>query len=543
MIEQQEHRTNWKKQLVFFIFTLFVLALVLTGCGDKDNESATTDDSSEPTEEFVVGMEGAYAPYNWTQADYSDTAVPIDGGQYVDGYDVQIARRIADKLSKKLVIKKIAWEGLILSLQTHQIDAIVAGMSPTPERAEQINFSDIYYINTDAAFGVVVQKGGPLADASTINDFSGAKITSQVGTYHGALLDQLVGVNRLEDMKDFPTMTIALQSGEIDGFVADNGTGRSINANNPDLVYLPLVGDEGFQLEPYMNGVAVGVNKDNPELVTQINDALATISTDEREELMDAAVNYGAATETSFFKQVGEILKNNYKSLVKGTWTTLFISLTATVIGFLIALFVAIVRQSKVGDIIARIYITIFRGTPMMVQAMVIFYGASMLFDGFQWSNLPYGNTVAGIIVVSINTGAYMAETIRSGINGLDKGQFEAAQSLGFSKWQTMFTIILPQAVRSVIPALSNELVVNVKDTSVLNIIAITELFFVSNGIASSTYLVFQTFIITSAIYLFLTIVLTALLKQFELFWDRSKQKPSSYPASVSDNTQFAPKN
>ena len=176
----------------------------------------------------------------------------------------------------------------------------------------------------------------------------------------------------------------------------------------------------------------------------------------------------------------------------------------------------------------------------MMVQAMVMFYGVSVIIPGFRWSNLPMGNLVAGIVIVSINTGAYMAETVRGGIQAIDSGQFEAATSLGFTKWETMRHIILPQAIKNAIPALGNELIVNVKDTSVLNIIGVSELFFVSSGIASSNYQIMQTFTITSAIYLFLTTILSIILRFVEMRLDKTKTRPSTYPTSMTDADNMA---
>ncbi|MGL5041581.1 MAG: amino acid ABC transporter permease [Culicoidibacterales bacterium] len=245
------------------------------------------------------------------------------------------------------------------------------------------------------------------------------------------------------------------------------------------------------------------------------------------------------AASPNFLGEVWQILINNYPTFIQGTITTLIISITATILGFFLGLLVAISRGNKVGNILSTIYISIFRGTPMMVQAMVIFYGTSMLIPGFKWANVPNGNLLAGIIVVTINTGAYMSETIRSGIQSLDSGQFEAAKSLGFSRWQTMTTIILPQAIKNVIPAIGNEFIVNIKDTSVLNVISVTELFFVSAGVAGSTYKVFQTFTITSLIYLFLTTIFACILQIIEKKLDKTKKGRTSIPASQTNAAQL----
>lgn len=489
---------------------------------------------------FTVGMECNSAPYNWTQASQKGTAVAINGGQFCEGYDVQIAKIIAEKLNKELVIQKISWEGLILSTETGQIDAIIGGMSPTDERKKQIAFSNPYYVDELTEFGVVVKRDGPYAEAQGVKGFKDALITAQVGTFHPDLQVQLEGAQHGQLMLDFSTMTIALKSGEIDGFVVDNGAGEMINIQHPELVFIPVMGEGGFEITEAMIGISVGINKQNTQLLEDVNRALAEISDDTKKELMDAAQNAGETTEGNFLQKMGNIAIQNYPILIRGAISTLFISVTATIIGFIISLFIAMSRGSKVSNAIANVYITFFRGTPMMVQAMILYFGVSYLIPSFRWTNLTGGNLLAGVIIVSINTGAYLAETVRGGIQALDKGQFEAATSLGFSNWETMRHIILPQAIKNAIPALGNELIANVKDTSVLNIIGVSELFFVSSGISSANLLILETWVITSIIYLFLTTILAFLLRYIEMRLDKTKTRPSSYPTSMTDADNMA---
>jgi len=168
--------------------------------------------------ELKVGMECAYAPFNWTQTDESNGAVSISGGAYAAGYDVEIAKKIADGLSMKLVIVKTEWDGLLPALTSGKIDAIIAGMSPLPERLESIDFSDSYYTSD---LVVVVKKDGPFADAKNLDDLSGARITGQLNTSHYGVIDQIPGVIKQTAMDDFPTMIVALNSGKIDGYVSE----------------------------------------------------------------------------------------------------------------------------------------------------------------------------------------------------------------------------------------------------------------------------------------------------------------------------------
>ena len=218
---------------------------------------------------------------------------------------------------------------------------------------------------------------------------------------------------------------------------------------------------------------------------------------------------------------------------LRGTGVTLLIALTGTLLGFLIGLLVAIARtiepapkESAVKRALIKllkgilaVYIEVFRGTPMMVQAMVIYYGA------MQYLGLDMPQMLAAVLIVSVNTGAYMAEIIRGGIISVDKGQVEAAKSIGMTHWQTMSAIVLPQAVRNIMPSIGNEFVVNIKDSSVLNVISVSELFFMSKSAAGTYYKYFEVFFITALIYLVLTFSITRLLRLIE----RKMDGDSSY--------------
>ena len=230
--------------------------------------------------------------------------------------------------------------------------------------------------------------------------------------------------------------------------------------------------------------------------------------------------------EKNFFEWVLFFIQGNWQQFLLGTATTLLISLSGTIIGFFLGLGVSLIRYMKSDDkttlfiksiikffqIIVNIYIAIFRGTPMIVQAMVIFYGLPVLTKG----SLNLDPLPAALLIVSINTGAYMAEMIRGGVDSVDPGQLEGAQAIGMSHFQAMLSIIFPQAVRNVLPSIGNEFIINIKDTSVLNVIGVTELFFTSKSIAGSYAKYYEVFIITSVIYLFLTFTISLILNAIE---------------------------
>ena len=210
-------------------------------------------------ETLRVGMECNYAPYNWTQSDASENAVAIAAGGYADGYDVRIAKIIADKLGMDLEIVKTEWDGLTPALLSGNIDVIIAGMSPTAER--KMNLADL----------------------------AGAKITGQMSTFHYDMIDQIEGAVKMPAMETFPTMIVAVSSGAIDGYVADRPGAVSATSANPDLTYVTFEEGQGFTVSPDDAQIAVGVRQGS-ELKEQINEILAGISAEERNNIMDAVV-------------------------------------------------------------------------------------------------------------------------------------------------------------------------------------------------------------------------------------------------------------
>ena len=236
---------------------------------------------------------------------------------------------------------------------------------------------------------------------------------------------------------------------------------------------------------------------------------------------------------TTFFAWVGLILEKYGSMFLRGTGTTMLIATSGTVLGFGLGLLVAVARGIKPAPrarLLSRalltalksllnIYIEVFRGTPMLVQAMVIYYGLLEL------AGINMDPLVAGVFVVSINTGAYMAEIVRGGIQSVDAGQTEAAHSIGMSHWQTMTSVVLPQAVRNIMPSIGNEFIVNIKDSCVLNVIAVSELYFVSKRAAGTYLRYFEAFFITGCIYLILTFTVSRLLRMLE----RRMDGPASY--------------
>ena len=296
-----------RRRLSVLLVMSLTAIMLLTGCGSSDSPkdsttpettnapevevtteadstvAATTED--ETMETFKVGLEAGYAPFNWTQMDDSNAGIKIDGNaEYAGGYDVEIAKKIAEGLGMKLVIVKTEWDGLVPALMSGKIDAIIAGMSPTEDRKVTIDFTDNYY-KSDLV--MVVKNGGDYEGATSIKDFKGAKITAQLNTFHYSVIEQIEGVDIQPAMDNFPAMRVALQSGIIDGYVSERPEGISASAANDNFAFVDFT--DGFVTSDDDTAIAVGIAKDS-DLTDKINEILAGISEEERTSIMDDAI-------------------------------------------------------------------------------------------------------------------------------------------------------------------------------------------------------------------------------------------------------------
>jgi putative lysine transport system permease protein len=222
---------------------------------------------------------------------------------------------------------------------------------------------------------------------------------------------------------------------------------------------------------------------------------------------------------------------------IRGVLITLLLSVVGTVGGFILSLFLTVLRTQEIdqrrdgfgtrvlkrfGRGFSLVYITVFRGTPMIVQAMIFYYGISPLRLSW-WTPL-----MAGLTVVTLNTTAYIAEVIRSGINGIDKGQMEAARSLGFSRREAMFLIIFPQAIKHSLPSIANEFIVNLKDTAVLSVIGVFDLFRATSSATSSNFRIVEGFFIAAIIYLILTYITGKVVQKLDVFMESKEVKANA---------------
>lgn len=258
------------------------LSLSLVGCGSGSSSSSADSDT------FTVGMECNYAPFNWQQSKKSKTAAKLGSGAgYCDGYDVVMSRKIAKKLGKKLVVKKISWDGLQPAVESGEIDAIVAGMTANKKREKGIDFTTPYYQSETV---MIVRANSEQAGYTSIQQFSGQKVMGQKNTNYDTIIDQINGVKHETPKATYPELVVALQNGDADGIPAELPVANGIVSANPDLTIVHFADGQGFDNDTSVSiGLKNGTRK--TKYFKKVQKALDSISQEERMKLMQDAVD------------------------------------------------------------------------------------------------------------------------------------------------------------------------------------------------------------------------------------------------------------
>lgn len=264
-------------------FALVLVTIVLAACGSNEQFDLETET------EFVVGLEAAYAPFNWSTPVSNEFTLPLAGqpGVYVDGYDVVISKMIADHLGLNLVIKAIDWDGLILALLAGEIDMIIAGMSPTPLRAQTVAFSEEYFRSEQV---MVVQSNGNYQNATSLQDFSQARVVAQLGTLQDDLIAQITGATRLEPLSSYGMLATAVASNAADAFIAELPVAQGMVAANSNLKIIRFAQGSGFTVSDEDVVVSVALRQEDVKLREAVNEALRLITLETRNSIMAQAL-------------------------------------------------------------------------------------------------------------------------------------------------------------------------------------------------------------------------------------------------------------
>ncbi len=468
--------------------------------------------SQTPPNPFRVATEATFPPFEFQQ-----------GGQ-LTGFDIDLMRAIGKEADLNIDFRNLPFDGIIPALQARTVEAAISGMTITAERAQAISFSRPYF---RAGLAIAVRE-----DNRTIKNFEdlkGKRIAVQIGTTGALEATKIPGAR----VSQFDSAALALQE-------LINGRVEAVVNDKPVTLYaIKQAGLRGVKvvgelLTEEFYGIALPKNSPYLQL---INDALGRVIESGQ---YDAIFRQWFGEKPPELPLVAPALKNLqessfnwgelfYNLIFKGVpWTILL-----TVLSFLFGLIggtlvaIALISPYKWLKIICRIYVDFFRGTPMLVQLFLIYFGLPGLFREIGL-NIDLDRLPAALFALSLNVAAYLAEIMRGGIQSIDNGQWEACSSLGMSPMQTMREVIFPQAFRRMLPPLGNEFITLIKDTSLAAVIGFEELFRQGQLMVATTYKAFEIYIAVAVVYLVLTTLSSVVFKRLEIYMDplhKSKQE------------------
>ncbi|MCQ1514763.1 ABC transporter permease subunit [Staphylococcus aureus] len=437
--------------------------------------------------ELRVGLSADYAPMEFEHT--------VNGKTEYAGVDIDLAKKIAKDNNLKLKIVNMSFDSLLGALKTGKIDIIISGMTSTPERKKQVDFSDSYMMTKN----IMLVKKDKVNEYKDIKDFNNKKVGAQKGTEQEKIAQTEIENASITSLSRLPDVILALKSGKVEGAVVEKPVAEAYLKQNPKL------GISNVKFNEEEKDTVIAVPKDSPKLLSQIN---KTIKEVKDKGLIDKYMTNAANAmndDSGFISKYGSFF-------LKGIKITILISLIGVALGSILGAFVALMKLSKIKIIswIASIYIEILRGTPMLVQVFIVFFGITAALG------LDISALVCGTIALVINSSAYIAEIIRAGINAVDKGQMEAARSLGLNYRQTMKSVIMPQAIKNILPALGNEFVTLIKESSIVSTIGVGEIMFNTQVVQGISFDPFTPLIVAAALYFVLTFVLTRIMNMIE---------------------------
>ncbi|HDD3018644.1 TPA: ABC transporter permease subunit [Staphylococcus aureus] len=437
--------------------------------------------------ELRVGLSADYAPMEFEHT--------VNGKTEYAGVDIDLAKKIAKDNNLKLKIVNMSFDSLLGALKTGKIDIIISGMTSTPERKKQVDFSDSYMMTKN----IMLVKKDKVNEYKDIKDFNNKKVGAQKGTEQEKIAQTEIENASIISLSRLPDVILALKSGKVEGAVVEKPVAEAYLKQNPKL------GISNVKFNEEEKDTVIAVPKDSPKLLSQIN---KTIKEVKDKGLIDKYMTNAANAmndDSGFISKYGSFF-------LKGIKITILISLIGVALGSILGAFVALMKLSKIKIIswIASIYIEILRGTPMLVQVFIVFFGITAALG------LDISALVCGTIALVINSSAYIAEIIRAGINAVDKGQMEAARSLGLNYRQTMKSVIMPQAIKNILPALGNEFVTLIKESSIVSTIGVGEIMFNAQVVQGISFDPFTPLLLAAALYFVLTFVLTRIMNMIE---------------------------
>ena len=479
-------KNNLKK--IFIILMMFVIGLPITANADK--------------EVIDIGTSADFPPYEYYE------------GDEIVGIDPDIIKAIGEYMGAEVKLHDMDFNTIIASIQSGKVDGGAAGFTVTEERKKSVDFTDSFAKTSQV---VIVRKD---TDIKEVDDLSNDKaIGTQLGTIGDTLAKDDFGEENVNSFNKVPDAILSLKSKKIDAVILDKQSAENFISANNDLTII----DTPYLEEEY----AIAVSKDKPELLASMNEAIAALKeSGEIDKIMDKYQGSEDKKEASgiFGRFKSTIIDNGaYKYLIDGLKTTLIVTFFALILSFLLGLIIALVREAslnidqgqggfgsvliKILDKIFALFVSIIRGTPSTIQLLIMFNVILVNIDNLM---------LVAVISFALNSSAYMAELFRGGINSVDKGEREAARSLGLSNLQTMKKVVMPQAIKNSLPALGNEVITLFKETSISGFIGLADLTRGASIVISQTFDAATAYFTAAIIYLIIVLIIEKVFKQFE---------------------------
>ena len=475
--------------LLKIVFTIICLSLMIPNISISQANAAQTDQWEKAKErgELRVGLSADYAPYEFEHTK--------DGNREYAGIDIELAKKIAKDNDIELKIVNMQFDSLLGALKTGKIDMIISGMAPTPERKKEVDFSD-YYMEVKQR--MIVQKKDK-DKLKTVDDFKGKMIGVQKQTTQEELAKTEMPESQLSSLTRVPEVIMSLNSGKIDGMIIEGPVADAYLEKNPNLTYSDVEFSDADKT------TAIALPKNSPELMDRVNKSVKDVRDNNLIKDYQDKATEAMFDDGSFFSKYGSYF-------LHGIGITILLSFLGVVAGAIIGCVLALMKlgNSKILKSIASVYIEFIRGTPLLVQVFLVYFGTTAVLG------LDLSALICGIIALIINCSAYIAEIIRAGINAVDNGQMEAARSLGLNRTQAMKQVIMPQAIKNILPALGNEFVTVIKESSIVSVIGVSEIMFNAQVVQGASFDPFTPLIVAAILYFILTFTLSRVMYFFE---------------------------
>lgn len=479
-----------KKVKTSRLFVILFLVLNVFGLGNRSSSMVEVKAQAED-KVYTIATDTSYAPFEF-----------LDGEGNLIGIDIEILAAIAQDQGFSYELMTLPFSSGLQALESGQADGMIAGMGITEDRQASFDFSDAYF-QGGSMFAV-----DATSEIDSLEDLAGHRVAVKIGTTGEIIANELSKDYGFETttFEDSVNMYQDVAAGNSQAVIEDAPVMQyAVNTGSVDL---RLIGEE---MEAIPFGFAVNKGS-HPELLVMFNAGLANIqASGEYDEILAKYLGDGASQETvqsGFFGQ----LTQNWSALSSGLITTIWVTLVAFVLAMVIGILIGLMRssQSMLLSGIALVYVDIMRGVPLLVLAFFIYFGIP------QMTGLNLSASLAGILTLSLNAAAYIAENVRGGIQAVAKGQAEAGRSLGLNYGKTMRRIILPQAFKIMIPSFINQFVITLKDTSILSVIGLVELTQTGRIIIARTYQSGSMWLIIGLMYIILITILTKISNRLE---------------------------